>query len=95
MSYIVGDRVRVTGELDDSGGTNSDPSAVTVSVRAPDGSQQSYVYGTDVEVVRTGTGVYYLDVDVTQSGRYVVRFASTGTGKAAEEVTFFVAPSRI
>lgn len=66
------------------GATETDPTAVTVRVRAPDGTETSYVYGVDAEVVRTAVGRFRFDLTGTQAGEYLVRFEGTGATTAAD-----------
>jgi len=94
-TYDVGDLPRVTGTLADSAGTASDPAGtITVSIKDPSGNTTSYVYGTDAELVKSSTGVYYVDVSVDEAGPWLYRFASgTGSGQAAAESYFMVQDS--
>ena len=89
-AYDIGDLVRVTGSLTTSTGVAVDPSALTAVVKAPDGTQTTFVYGTDSFPIRTGTGQYYVDVTPTMEGEYYYRFTSTATGQASDEGYFRV-----
>lgn len=93
-TYDVGDSVRVTCTFTDpSDGSASDPATVIFAVRAPSvaaSSAAEYTYGVDAEVVRTGTGVYYTDIDVTESGIWRIRCYSTGAKQTAGEHYFRV-----
>lgn len=66
----------------------ADPDTVSVIVLAPDGTETTYVYDTDSEVVRDSLGVYHIDIDVTQGGRWYHRWIATGDGQAAEQQWF-------
>lgn len=85
--YDVGDTVRCTATFSVAG-TNTDPSTVTFKVKLPSGSITTYLYGTDVELVKSAVGIYYADVSATAAGGYAYRFSSTGTAKAAAEHRF-------
>ena len=88
-TYDVGDEVRCTGTFTDADGTVHNPTAVFFSFSAPSAtSATTYEYGTDVEVSRASTGVYYVDVDVDEEGKWRYRWYSTGTGQAADESYF-------
>jgi hypothetical protein len=88
-AYELGDLVRCTGELATSEGVDTDPSGdVIAQIKAPDGTETTYTYGTDGELVKLATGLYYVDVDVTAGGRWTYRFHSTGAGQAAGESFF-------
>lgn len=88
--FDLGDIMRVTATFTDSGGNAVDPDTVTFSVLHDDDEQVDYVYGTDVEVVQQTTGVYYLDVELDDTGYWRTRVASTGAGQAAEELAVTV-----
>ena len=53
----------------------------------------SAIYGTDIEVYKTGTGVYYLDTIANEIGKYTYRFEGTGVCQIGAEGTFMVAQS--
>lgn len=93
-TYDVGDLVRVTGTFTNSAGEALDPTAVNCKVKDPSGNVVTYVYGTDDELVKTSTGVYYVDVDADEAGDWWARVYSTGTGQAASEYIFSVRLSR-
>lgn len=91
--YALGADVRCSVIFKDNAGTEADPSAVFFTVRDPEGVVTPYEYGTDVELVRSAAGRFYVIVDANKFGTWTYRFYSTGTGKAADEETFTVAPS--
>ncbi len=91
-TYDIGDVVRITGTFTQSGSA-LDPTTVSAVVRRPDGIKQTFVYLTDAEVVRTAQGVYRLDYTPTMAGPHWYRWISTGTGQAAGEQSFIVAPN--
>lgn len=92
-TYDKGDEVRCTGTFTDANESAVDPDAVTFKVRDPSGNITSYIYGTDSELVKSATGIYYVDVDVDESGYWRYRFESTGSGQAAGENEFNVKTS--
>lgn len=49
------------------------------------GAVSTYTHGVDSEVVKSSTGVYYIDIDLDRGGTWYVRWFSTGTGQASEE----------
>jgi hypothetical protein len=87
--------VRVRAAFDDGATppTAQDPGGVAFKVRSPGGVITAYTYGTDPEVVKAGTGSYYVDVNGNESGRWHVRYEGTGSGQAAEETSFVIEPS--
>ena len=94
-AYDVGDEVRCTGTFTDANGAAVDPTAVYVKVKDPSGNVTTYQYGEDPEVVKSDTGIYYVDVNVDEAGDWWYRFYSTGTGQAAGEETFWARVSRV
>lgn len=90
--YDVGDLVRCTATFA-TNGTNVDPSAVTFKKKTPSGTITTLTYGPDAALVKSATGIYYVDVSATEPGEWSVRFAATGTGQSAGERKFRVQPS--
>lgn len=83
MSYNLGDKVRVTGTIEQTDGTNIDPTQVYGWYRDPDDTLTTYHYGVGSQLVRSAAGVYYMDIDTDTAGIWYYGFYSTGTGKAA------------
>lgn len=87
------DTKRVTVTCKDAAGVTADPSALVARIVKPDGTATTYTYGTDAELVKSGTGVYYVDVPLTQAGTWHVRFKSTtGTITAASHAQLIADP---
>lgn len=78
---VVGSPVRLAANFQDEDRTDIDPATVTVKLLSPGGTQSSWVYGTDAELVKVNTGDYYIDVTPDASGRWAFRWESTGTDK--------------
>jgi hypothetical protein len=53
----------------------------------------TYIYRSDVQVVKASTGLYYIDVDANAVGYWAYRWFSLGTGQAAAERRFKVKDS--
>jgi hypothetical protein len=101
MPYDRGDVVRTTATFTNTAGTAADPTAVVARVRTPNSPPTTfttYTYGVGADIVKTATGVYYLDVTCSLGGTYYVRWEGTGAVVQAEEDTWdvdqgaFVAP---
>lgn len=88
--YQKGDLVRVTGTFTNSAGTAIDPAAVFFAYTNSAGSTTTLQYGVDGAVVKSSTGVYYVDVSASSAGRWYWRWYSTGTGQAADIGEFVV-----
>lgn len=71
------------------GVTSTDPTTVTAFVDGPNAEHTEYVYGTDAEVVKDGTGLYHIEFPMTRSGPWHVRFEGTGNVETAAEVMFW------
>lgn len=92
--YQKGDLVRCSGSFA-IGGTNTDPTTVTFKYEDAGGTETSYVYNTDDELVKDSTGIYHVDVSAgSPVGIWYYRFESTGTGQAAAESSFLVEDSK-
>ena len=92
-TYHKGDLVRCTGTFTNAAGTATDPDVVKASIRSPS-TTTTYTYGTDAELVKSATGIYYVDVSASASGVWWYRFFSTGTGQGAGETHFVVDESK-
>ena len=93
--YGKGDLVRVTGTFSDNNGTAVDPTVVLFKFKAPSSATVTYTYGEDGELIKSATGVYYVDVSATESGKWWHEFSSTGVGQAVNESYFEVRQSNI
>jgi hypothetical protein len=86
----IGDLVRLSGTFADLNGNLLDPTAVTLSIKEPNGATASFQYGRDAFVVRESVGCYLMDFAPSTEGLYTYRFAGTGAVTAAEEKMFYV-----
>lgn len=94
--YQVGDAVDIdtATPFTTKAGTPFDPTTVTFSVIDPAGTQTDYVYGTDSEVTKNGTGDYTCSIDVDTPGTWLYRIFGDSTGnRGADEGYFIVRPS--
>lgn len=91
--YDIGDQVRCTGSFTDVNGSAFDPDVIRFKCQTPAGVATTYVYNTDAEVIKSSTGVYYVDLNVDEAGRWYYRFegeASDGDYQGSEETWFDV-----
>jgi hypothetical protein len=96
MTYDKGDRARLLVEFRDLDGAASDPASVTLEVKPPDAPAVSYSnLLSPVIVVRDGTGVYHMDIDLQTSGTWRYKWVGEGDLIAAEEGRLFVRPSYV
>lgn len=90
--YQIGDAARCIATFTDDDGAAVDPATVTFRWTTPAGVSDSYVYGTDAEVVRDATGLFHVDLPVTERGLWLYRWESSGTAQAAEKGEFMAEP---
>ena len=64
------------------------------TLRQPNNSVITYVFGVDTELTNPSTGVYRVDRLVTKSGKHWYRFQGTGAVAAAEEGSFHAKKSK-
>lgn len=89
MSILAGNVVQVYNKFKDKHGTLINPTAVEVTIRYPDLSETTFVYGVDAEVVRESTGVYYINIDTTGlAGDFDAKWVSTGVGQGVSQTSF-------
>jgi hypothetical protein len=86
-NYPIGDGFRLEARFKVDG-VLTDPSTVTFQLKDPDDIITTYVYGTDAELVKTGVGIYYMDITVTKPLKWWYRIVGTGTVIAAMEHPF-------
>ncbi|MEK9736192.1 MAG: hypothetical protein VW239_02585 [Candidatus Nanopelagicales bacterium] len=93
--YEQGSLVRATATFVNASDVNTDPTTVTVKYRVGSDAAVSKVYGTDAEVIKSATGIYYIDLTVgTSDGTWYVRWEGTGDVVAAVEASFGVKQSQ-
>jgi hypothetical protein len=105
MAIFIGDLIRVGNHSGGSraafataAGTATDPTAVTLTVEAPDATLAEYGWptdGADGALVRETTGRFYVDVDIDQDGVWSYRLAGTGAVQAVTEGQFYVQASEV
>ena len=75
-AYDIGNKIRITATFTDplDNDAKVDPDTVYCSVYTPSSEKTDYEYDTDDEVIKTGTGIYYMDVPLDESGNWYVRW---------------------
>lgn len=86
-SYLIGALVNLDASFTVAG-VLTDPTTLVYIVREPDGIETSFLYGTDVEVVRLAQGRYRLQWRVAQSGAHYYRAEGTGAADGVQEAHF-------
>src|SRR4051812_29508852 len=83
-TYQIGDAVPLEATFRNTAGTLTNPTAVTLTVRAPDGTI------TTPSPTNPSTGVFHYDLSVTQPGLWWYTFKGTGAIQAADRKSFYV-----
>lgn len=72
--HFRGATVRLTAHLMDKTGNGVTPENVTARIVSPSGSVADYVYGTDENMGIAAVGLYHVDFNANESGRWFVRW---------------------
>lgn len=83
-SFDSGDTIRFANTFSVSG-TATDPTTITFRIKDPNQVVSTYVYLTNAELVRSGTGAYRIDLILSLPGEYWHRWEGTGTAPGAAE----------
>jgi hypothetical protein len=92
-SFALGQVARITATFTNSDGDAADPANVFCQIKNPAGTITSYQHGVDGEVVKSATGIYYLEQDCDTAGWWAWRWYSTVTVQAAIEGRILVQES--
>ena len=91
--YEVGDARRLQGTFTDINDAAADPTTVTFKIKPPTAANvTTYVYGTDAEVVKSATGVYYVDWTIAEVGTHSWYMKGTGAVIAVGQDSFNAKP---
>ena len=71
----------------------TDPTAVTFKMKDPADVLTTYIYGTNVELVKDSVGKYHVMVSLNKYGIWWYRYEGTGTAPGATEANVEVIPS--
>lgn len=88
----VGSQVRLRCEVRDYDGLSADPTGVDFEIVSPDGVVANYTHSSGI--VRIGKGVYTLQLQCTQVGRYRWSVICSGAIMAYESSSFLVGAQR-
>jgi len=86
--YDKGDQIRFSATFKNLSGATADPTTIVFKAKKPAGTITTYTFGAGAEIVKDGTGVYHIDLDIDASGDWSGRWEGTGAVKVAEEFTF-------
>lgn len=85
----VGDVVRVDATFT-IGGSNTDPGAIVLKVKPPNGPTVRYVSGVGSFITNSATGKYRADITVDVEGTWQFEWEGTGTVRATSGSSFKV-----
>lgn len=90
-SYDVGDSIRLIVTFTNTGGTLTDPTAITLIIAPGTAGTITYTYA-DGSITRAAAGSYYRDLLPIPgtAGFWTYRWEATGDVIAAVETQFFV-----
>lgn len=86
-----GSPIRLTISYTNDDGDLVDPAVVSIKVMSPCGVTATYTFGTNSEVGKQATGVYFADITPNEGGLWHFRWETTGTNTiSADEGNFLV-----
>ena len=83
--YDKGDQVKCSVTFADAAGAVEDPTAIVFRWKNPPGVIKSFVYNTDLALVKDEKGIYHVNLAPTVHGIWYYRFEGTGAVVAAAE----------
>lgn len=86
QNYEVGEPIRLTSRFEDVDGTATDPTTVTLTITAPDGTT-TIITSPAAALHNPSTGEWYYDLTPDAPGTWTYRFAGTGAVVAGESAT--------
>ncbi len=93
-AIFVNDKRRFSGPFQIiSTSAYTDPTAVTATVRLPNGTVTVYTYLVDAALVKDTTGQYHIDVTPTTPGELIVGFRGVGVVDTYNETAVYVLPA--
>lgn len=88
-AYDVGDLKRCSCAFTSIAGAATDPTAVVLVIREPDGTEITKSYPTPSDITKDSTGNYHYDFAITKAGRHVERWVGTGAVAVGEKIEFW------
>jgi hypothetical protein len=88
-SFDLGDYVKIVGEFY-SNDIYTDPATVEITITSPTGIVYYYIYGVGTDIKKEGIGIYYIELEGTESGLWYYYWKATGNVKGTEPGKFFI-----
>lgn len=85
--YDIGDLCELKATFKDISDVLTDPTAIDLVIREPDGVLVAKVIG---DLTTAATGIFTYEFTFTKSGRHVVNWTATAGIVTAEETEFYV-----
>lgn len=92
-TFDIGDVVRISVSFAVSG-VYTDPTTVTLKVKDPSGTVDTYTYALS-QVTKSATGVYYKDLTIDEAGTWRYEWTGTGSCAAVEEGQVYARKTRV
>lgn len=90
--YDIGDRITLTGLFANIAKVPTNPTAVTLAIRKPDGDVIVVAQGS---MTNPSVGTWAYDFSPDQAGSWWFRWSGTGAVTAAEEKRFLVRSRKV
>lgn len=87
MIKNLGTAVRITASFTNFDEDAADPTTITIKISPPNRAEETYVYGTDPEIIREDVGVYHFDLPLDKRGHWYYRWIGTGAVEKVFENT--------
>lgn len=71
------------------GVTVIDPTTVLLFIQTPDGVVAEYTTSTTPGIMKVSTGIYYLQIEVSQSGPWIYKWQGTGAVNITSPDVYF------
>ena len=91
--YILNQSVNLRVTIKVSGAL-ADPTGLTFMLQDPDGTETSYIYGTNAQLEKDAVGKYHVQYTLNKYGIWTVRYEGTGAAPGATEYQVEVIPSK-
>jgi hypothetical protein len=88
LTRDLGDQVRLSVNFKVNG-VLTNPTGITATVRAPDGTTTNYLSG---QITNDGVGLYHLDITADQPGQWTYKFVGTGAAADVGPGVFYIRP---
>ena len=85
----IGDTIRLNATFTNIAGDNTDPTAIVLTIREPDGVLVTKNWPTPADITKDATGKFHFDFAITKAGRHIDDWEGTGAVAPAEAIEFY------